>query len=610
MKRLFLLRTLLALLLACQGSAFADPASGEPSLEQQLRPFIALISEPQPFDLHLRADLDVGEIDARLTRRGEDSFSLRMTHADYAFEMHRDVESLLLMLPKHRRVMVARGQVDGPDHLSPRGFLDRVVSDQTSALVYLQMITAADEQGAAMLARNLLGLRFDGSAWTSSNASDLTVTFSEAGDAMTVATPDATVTLRLKDPDQVPAMPARSDIPTDWTVTELPRVEMERAFARGVRRAFEVLAPSAKLTDPVREPRRVEHGELRWVEDQRLVILEGSPREVGRAHGQLLRDEAQRCFDSVLYYFGVANTIRTGDWFLNDLRDAYARLAPHIPEHHKAEINALADAMNLPREHVQLVGVFPELFHCSGFAVFGSATQDGKLYHGRVLDYMTMIGLQQSAVTFLVMLDGKHAFMNVGYAGFTGSVTGMNEKQVSLGEMGGGGVGQWDGVPMATLMRLALEDCSTLDDVKQLWRDAPRTCEYFYVFADGKIPDAVGVAATPQQIDFVESGASHEWLGEGITDAVVLSAGHRLEVLRRRVKQGFGTIDAPAAMRLMDRPVAMSSNLHNALFVPQDLILYVAQANDSEIAARRPYVKFDFGQLLKERRQSGPIPSR
>ena len=39
--------------------------------------------------------------------------------------------------------------------------------------------------------------------------------------------------------------------------------------------------------------------------------------------------------------------------------------------------------------------------NCSGFALFGSATKGGKLYHGRVLDYMTTIGLQDAATTFI-----------------------------------------------------------------------------------------------------------------------------------------------------------------------------------------------------------------
>jgi hypothetical protein len=362
------------------------------------------------------------------------------------------------------------------------------------------------------------------------------------------------------------------------------------------------------LTNPLQRGKKVSHGELRWVDGQRVVLLEGSPQEIGQAHGELLRSEALACVDSVLYAFGTAQTVRTGRWFRHDLDAAYAQLSPHIPERHKIETEAMGRAIGLDAELIDALNVFPEMFHCSGFAVFGKATVDGKLYHGRVLDYMTTIGLQDAATTFIVKAEGQIPFANVGYAGFTGSVSGMNARAISLGEMGGGGEGKWDGVPMATLMRRALEECDTLDEVMALWTDSPRTCEYYYVFADGKTNRAVGVSARPESIEFVLPGQGHELLGDGIEDAVVLSAGDRLAKLRYRVQEKHGQIDASVGQRLMSRPVAMESNLHNVLFVPQDGLLYVANADHKHPAAERPYVRLDLNELLRS--MTPPAPAQ
>jgi hypothetical protein len=337
------------------------------------------------------------------------------------------------------------------------------------------------------------------------------------------------------------------------------------------------------------------------------VLLSGTPEEIGTAHGKLLQKEAMRCVDSVLNAFGTVQTVATGRWFRQDLEQAYARLAPHIPEDHKRETRALATSLGMDPKLAEALNVFPEMFHCSGFAVFGSATQGGKLYHGRVLDYMTTIGLQDAATTFIIAPNGKIPFANVGYGGFIGSVSGMNARSISLGEMGGRGEGRWDGVPMATLMRRALEECSTLDEVINLWKNNPRTCEYYYVFADGKSKQAVGVAAVPESVEFIRPGESHPRLGDGIKDAVVLSAGSRLEELRSRVKKLYGAIDAEAAQSLMCRPVAMSSNLHNVLFVPEDLVLYVANADHHTPAADRPYIKLDLNALLKSIKTSESV---
>jgi hypothetical protein len=330
-----------------------------------------------------------------------------------------------------------------------------------------------------------------------------------------------------------------------------------------------------------------------------VVTLQGTPEEIGRAHGALLSLEAMRCVDSVIHVVGLAQTIRTGTWFRAALDDAARRLAAHIPDRHLRETRAMAAAIGLAPGLVAAMNVFPELFHCSGFAVAGPATADGTLYHGRVLDYMTHIGLQDAAAAFVIAPEGQTPFVTVGYAGFTGVVSGMNSRGISLGEMGGRGEGRWDGVPMATLMRRALEECGSLDEVVELWARSPRTCEYYYVFADGKAGTSVAVAATPERIECVRPGAAHERLGPGIPGCVVLSAGDRLECLRGRVQRGFGKIDEHAALRLMDRPVEMESNLHNVLFVPERLVLHVSHASHTKPAAECPSVRLDFAALLR-----------
>ncbi|QNN24275.1 peptidase C45 acyl-coenzyme A:6-aminopenicillanic acid acyl-transferase [Planctomycetales bacterium ZRK34] len=578
------------MLLALPWCAAAQTAAATAQLTENLKPFVDCLTGREA-EFALDAEVRIGPADksqkvhARIVRRDDQSFSLSIEHTDYAVRIERDANTTRLILPKHERVYIGRGPLSTPHTLAPAGLATRLFTDATQATTYLMLLNTAGEQGAALLLNQQLAKH-----------PDVKLTSAKQPAMVRLNSDKGTITLR-----RIPVSEASpGETPSSWKTESIDRDELEMVLMCGVRRLLEVTAPSAKLTHPAREPRQVEHGELRWVQDQRLVLLSGTPQQIGRAHGLLLREQANACMESVLYLFGTVNTIRTGRWFNNDLRDAYARLEKFIPDDHKAELDAMADAIGMDREMAQLGGVFPELFHCSGFALYGSATVGGKLYHGRVLDYMTMIGLQQSAATFVVAPKGKNAFVNVGYAGFIGCVTGMNQKQVSLGEMGGGGQGKWDGVPMSTLMRRALEECDTLAEVRELWANSPRTCEYYYVFADGKGPSAVGVAATPEHIEFIEAGQTHERLGDGIDDAVVLSAGNRLSCLRGRVIDQYGKIDAEAAMELMSRPVAMKSNLHNALFVPQDLKVYVTHADHERCAAERPYVMFDFGSLLQE----------
>ena len=94
---------------------------------------------------------------------------------------------------------------------------------------------------------------------------------------------------------------------------------------------------------------------------------------------------------------------------------------------------------------------------------------------------MTTIGVQVSATTFIVEPKGYLPIANIGYAGFTGGVSGMKAAKISLGEMGGTGEGQWDGVPMSTLMRRAMEECDSWEEVQAWLSKSPRTCEYYEV---------------------------------------------------------------------------------------------------------------------------------
>lgn len=535
----------------------------------------------------------VDTIAVRLERFDAHAYDVELTHADYALNFRRRSDATAMALPKHGVVYLGAGNVDSMDHLDPLAMTTRLVSSGSMASLLTPLLSQRLPTSAAALAI-VFGARYSEEDHRFEYGNNIHVSFGDEGRAIDIDAEGVRGSLILRDAGD----PKQADDWSDMRAEQIPRIELERQLARGVKRALEIISPSPELTSPEHIPRSVEHGNLQWMGGHRVVTLHGTPEQIGKAHGELMPLETHRCIDSVLNVFGTIETIRSGEWFRKRLDDAYSRLSPHIPERHKQETRALAKALNLDASLVEVINVFPELFHCSGFALFGSATKSGTLYHGRVLDYMTVIGLQDAATSFVIAPEGFIPFVNVGYAGFIGSVSGMNTSGISLGEMGGQGEGQWDGVPMATLMRRALEECTTLDDVTTLWETSPRTCEYYYVFADGKSRRAVGVAATPTSLEIIQPGQSHARLGDGITDAVVLSAGERLETLRNRVLKLHGSIDAQSAMQLMNRPVAMKSNLHNVLFIPEELVLHIANASHDAPAAECPYVRLDLEKLL------------
>ena len=143
----------------------------------------------------------------------------------------------------------------------------------------------------------------------------------------------------------------------------------------------------------------------------------------------------------------------------------------------------------------------PELFHCSGFAVMNSATTDGTLYHGRVLDYAVDWQLQDHAVLIVCEPAGEIPFVNVSYAGFVGSVTGMNAKHVSIGEMGGRGWGIGTASPWPCWCATCCKRPATSIRRSPCFATIRERAQYFYVIADGNTNRAVGLAATWEKLD-------------------------------------------------------------------------------------------------------------
>ena len=345
-------------------------------------------------------------------------------------------------------------------------------------------------------------------------------------------------------------------------------------------------------------------GRLEMIDGMRVLFLKGSPDEMGRQEGVLLKKQIQQVRERILYGVGVGSSFLKGNWFFSEIETAEKKLRPHMDADYLAEMDAMSLAAGVDRQEIRLANYFPELFHCSGFCLYGKATATGKMYHGRILDYLKGVGLEQSAVVTVLEPAGKNAWVNIGYAGFIGSVTAMNEKHLAIGEMGGKHDGEWDGKPMAELVREVMERANTLDEALDIMRKSPRTCEYFYVISDGNSKRAVGIRATPTKFETIEAGEKHDRLPDPITDGVVLSADKRYEELIKRIKEKEGKITGGAAWELMKKPVAMDSNIHSVLFMPETLEFWVANAESDKVAIDAERREFNLNKLLGRETQT------
>ena len=351
------------------------------------------------------------------------------------------------------------------------------------------------------------------------------------------------------------------------------------------------------------------------LDDERTVLfLEGTAEEMGRAHGELYADEV-KAISAKVTTVGLAYTLKKKTSFAKTVAEAENRARPFTPERFFREMDALAAAADLSPKAVRQINFFPEMFHCSGAAVRGRATPDGRVRHVRVLDYMRDIGMQNYATLIVFMpsekIDGRplNAWVSVSYPGFLGAVTCMNERGLAMGEMGGGGEGKWDGLSMTFLMRRVMEECATVEEAIALMKSVPLTCDYYYVLSDKNrsIAAVAAIAGTENAVavirpneDYPDGLPGNAKLPKKFEDIVYISGqGERINALAGRLEENYGKIDAQKMIEIVKRPVCMKSNLHNAVFEPETLDLWFAEAGRKTIAADEKYFRANLAELVR-----------
>ena len=127
-------------------------------------------------------------------------------------------------------------------------------------------------------------------------------------------------------------------------------------------------------------------GFLEETSGYRVLHVKGTPYEMGFQEGALLRGDIR---ENVHYLFDVKGkelTVELGGLTLLDpkrvISGIVARQKKYIPARFFDEMRGIAEGAGLDVRDIVIANFIPELFHCSGFALSGSATKDGKLYHG------------------------------------------------------------------------------------------------------------------------------------------------------------------------------------------------------------------------------------
>jgi len=317
-------------------------------------------------------------------------------------------------------------------------------------------------------------------------------------------------------------------------------------------------------------------------------------------------------------------------------------MEPYVPKRYLEEMRGLAKGAGIPLKTLERMHALPELTatSCSSFAVANQMTTDGRLIQIRNLDWAIQSNVQKHAALLVYHPDEGKPFVNVGWLGFIGVISGISKDGLSVAEIGAESVDiSLDGIPMPFLLRKVLEESDSLEEAIDLVRWSRRTVGYNYLFAHAQTRNAVALETTRTRFASFWQGAesSSEYavrldnalfrsdfaLDPAVRDlqlackgkpsepgleSPVESSAYKVRYLGQGqlLMQFKDRVDSEVAIAIASA-VAPSSNVQSVVYAYPEL--WFANAKGTDPAARQVYRSADIPELF-ESPLHDPISSR
>jgi isopenicillin-N N-acyltransferase-like protein len=240
------------------------------------------------------------------------------------------------------------------------------------------------------------------------------------------------------------------------------------------------LASGSLAHEPFRYPAgRHGKGELKHIHNIPVLMVEGSPEEMGEQIGVLLLKPASAF-------------LQLQDDFLdkNGWRNVYSlvlksgnSLLPRFPADCVKELDAAATSSVWPRELLVFANTILDLrriVQCSALIIEPERSATGGPLFGRNLDWPPVGPLHEYTVVTVYRPAGKRAFASIVYPGLLGCPSGINDAGLavamldSVSSKDGSPAFNALGTPTLLALRRVLEECASVDEAEELLRSIGR----------------------------------------------------------------------------------------------------------------------------------------
>ncbi len=327
-----------------------------------------------------------------------------------------------------------------------------------------------------------------------------------------------------------------------------------------------------------------------------VLYLRGTPYEMGYAEGKLCAKQIRYMTEQVapLMMFGLHITPQK-------TYQIWKGYVPHLRPAYLQELQGEADGSGVPLKAIERLEAIPDIseWHCSFFAAYGKATHNGELIQIRALDYATGVGIQKYPCLKVYDPDQGIPFVNVGWAGLCGMVSGMNADGIAMSEIGD----DWDkqndsfnGRPLTYVIRDSVEFGHTLQQAVNLVKNHSRTTSLLYCLSSAQ-DDQVRALETSHTKCYVYTPSTLPF--PRLPDVVYMSMGMdspwNLKV-GNWLKAHYGRLDVQEAEAMMHN--LGTGSLHAVVFKPATGDVWVANASATQKGYDRPFVHFNLKQAL------------
>jgi len=424
--------------------------------------------------------------------------------------------------------------------------------------------------------------------------------------------------------------------------------------------AAEIEAEAAEESDVI-EP----HKEVRG--DFIVVWLAGSPREMGRQQGEILHAELEAGMEYIQNDIGMSAMVDLArNKGIMDL--AYANSYPEVIEECEGMVETAGDvgwtvdqclALNFGDVLIEfLMDSMPDLPEetmaavkklvpgCSQFTVTGRATSDGRLYHGRLLDWSEIGYILDNPVIFVRQPDSGIPHIYIGFPGNLSPYSGINASGVVINSNEAdplnSSVQSLEGGSHVQLVGRILQEAHNYDEAAAMVENFGHMSVELVMVSDGNQNKAaafemcaadVGVRELDNDVVYMTNhfvaentaGFDAEPIGEssrirfdrmaqllpeGAEDSLFGTLNPQTiveNVLRDRINPDDGT---ESGLEEFDNNSSLATNgaLFGIVYDPAKRFFWVAAGYPLPVPSR-PFVGFSVGELLGEENAEMPDPA-